>query len=637
MFHVKHRRLPLLLAFVLALGCLSPALAAEGDAPVFSDVAPDAWYAPYVAVCVEEGLMEGVGDGRFDPQGPLTRAQVVTLALRVHQRRSGGDGVLPEAPEEWGRMTLTFEDGEVWPCYHTDVWDSSGNGWFYGGRTHGSLYFTREAGWAGKDYQRATLDFGGQERFTGAVHFSDGGPNSSLTFTPDTPVDGTDRFFQVSRDWSARCLPGPDKWWRDAAYYREQVGLDDDYALRPSDDPARRGELLMALSAVSQGMLEPINAIDSFPDADAPNTPEGAVLDFYRAGILTGIDEYGTFAATQGLTRAETAAMAARLLRPQLRISFRPKAPEYAPYTLTELSVPEGFVRDETWTPAQNCMILERPDEPGQPQAILRADGTCLVLEDGCRVGAWWEHVEGDVELVELHKTDPSVWASVGVIDLTTGEMALPFGHYDACSILPDHTFLTRSDGRSPTEPYCLRDKAGRELAQLYDTAQWGLMADGLAPCYDQGSGLYGYVDLSGRWVIPPQYGSAQRFRSGCAVVSREIDGQWYDGVIDVQGREVLPFQYADLEYRGDGLYLDSCFGLDSRWVELDGAEAVNGFTADFELYRSNGYVALARRYLGRDLRPVTGRDFDWTGPIGPDGSGFVGKDGKICRIQFEL
>jgi hypothetical protein len=38
----------------------------------FSDVAASRWSAGYIAFCVEEGILSGVGDGNFDPEGKLT-------------------------------------------------------------------------------------------------------------------------------------------------------------------------------------------------------------------------------------------------------------------------------------------------------------------------------------------------------------------------------------------------------------------------------------------------------------------------------------------------------------------------------------------------------------------------------------
>ena len=48
----------------------------------FSDVDSGAWYAGAVDYVREHGLMEGVGEGRFDPEGSLTRAMLVTVLWR---------------------------------------------------------------------------------------------------------------------------------------------------------------------------------------------------------------------------------------------------------------------------------------------------------------------------------------------------------------------------------------------------------------------------------------------------------------------------------------------------------------------------------------------------------------------------
>ena len=49
----------------------------------FSDVSSGAYYADAVAWAVSEGVTQGVGSGRFDPNGKLTRAQVVTFLHRL--------------------------------------------------------------------------------------------------------------------------------------------------------------------------------------------------------------------------------------------------------------------------------------------------------------------------------------------------------------------------------------------------------------------------------------------------------------------------------------------------------------------------------------------------------------------------
>ena len=48
----------------------------------FSDVAAGSWYAPYVAWGVENGLINGVSDTYFDPNGRITRQDMATLISR---------------------------------------------------------------------------------------------------------------------------------------------------------------------------------------------------------------------------------------------------------------------------------------------------------------------------------------------------------------------------------------------------------------------------------------------------------------------------------------------------------------------------------------------------------------------------
>ena len=88
---------------------LSTALAAEGAR--FTDVASDAWYAPYVEVCAREGVMNGTGNNAFSPEKVLTNAEAAVLAARIHTLCRGGDGTFEQAPAEWGLVTIRLSDG----------------------------------------------------------------------------------------------------------------------------------------------------------------------------------------------------------------------------------------------------------------------------------------------------------------------------------------------------------------------------------------------------------------------------------------------------------------------------------------------------------------------------------------------
>ena len=99
-------------------------------------------------------------------------------------------------------------------------------------------------------------------------------------------------------------------------------------------DPARQAtrlELLTLMGGVIPAdMLAAINTITALPDTD-----DETVLRFYNAGVLTGVDGWGTFAPDRSLTRAETAALVARVARPELRQTFTPA--DYDPFTAAGL------------------------------------------------------------------------------------------------------------------------------------------------------------------------------------------------------------------------------------------------------------------------------------------------------------
>ena len=82
------------------------------------------------------------------------------------------------------------------------------------------------------------------------------------------------------------------------------------------EDPATRLDLAEWLcSALPMDSLTGLNAVTALPD-----TADGGVLALYRAGILTGVDQTGSFAGDRGLTRAELATVLARAADPGRRV-----------------------------------------------------------------------------------------------------------------------------------------------------------------------------------------------------------------------------------------------------------------------------------------------------------------------------
>lgn len=91
----------LLLAAVMLFTLAVTACAAEDTG--FSDVSADDWFCDAVRYCREKGLMDGVGDGRFDPNGSITRAMLATALYRRAGQPdvNGDDGFTDTLDGQW--------------------------------------------------------------------------------------------------------------------------------------------------------------------------------------------------------------------------------------------------------------------------------------------------------------------------------------------------------------------------------------------------------------------------------------------------------------------------------------------------------------------------------------------------------
>ncbi len=291
----------------------------------FVDVAADDWFAPYVDVCAEAGLMVGVGDGRFAPEKTLSWRECVILALRLHQMGQGGDGTFDPAPAEWNYYTLRTQADDA--LVSAGYLDFNGQGmdlhWIYlGSHIVSPLGF---------DLKTEDDMAWGQEMDRQPVTLTVNGVAYSGTFE----LYNQYLFFFLSEDEYARHNYKPpfegsmdlylwvgDTWYRDGWYYAQQNGLEE--LIFSSDN---RRSFARRMAEVTD--LPAINDISAsaIPDLDPRFAPE-AILELYRAGVLTGVDGLGTFSPDSTMTRAEAAAICARILRPELRVRFSLPGPQ---------------------------------------------------------------------------------------------------------------------------------------------------------------------------------------------------------------------------------------------------------------------------------------------------------------------
>ena len=186
---------------------------AEKELP-FEDVDPDQWYYESVYEAWELGLLDGMTETSYDPDGSLSVAQAIKLAAVLHQTARKG--------------AADLQNGT--PCWYTPY-----------------VAYAVEQGIVEAEYLQKT-----HQELSEAV----------------------------SRRELVHILFG---------------AMDDYPVLHPLEDGA-------------------------IPDVPQGSPNAGEVYAFYRAGILTGMDDRGTFCGEKGVRRSEVAAILVRLHDPARRL-----------------------------------------------------------------------------------------------------------------------------------------------------------------------------------------------------------------------------------------------------------------------------------------------------------------------------
>lgn len=288
------------------------------DAVDFSDVAAGSWYAGAVQVCSETGLMSGIGGGSFAPEDVLSYGECTALAARLLYASAGGTGSLPPAPEGYGQAVFLDESGTVIATAE----DIQAGGYRDVNEDGSESYRLPLAVPAllGGGTARLTLVLDGTERYTlaydGANDGEPGGAYYRYAIPADDPM-GMDFHDRLAACGGWNPSLSRSQWLLDACHYlKEQAGMDDLALRRGYSDRCTRAQCVALLSqALPAELLPRGNHISSLPD-----TQDASVLGFYQAGILDGTDAYGSFSGSQHLTRAQAAAILARIVRPELRL-----------------------------------------------------------------------------------------------------------------------------------------------------------------------------------------------------------------------------------------------------------------------------------------------------------------------------
>ena len=310
-------------------------------------------------------------------------------------------------------------------------------------------------------------------------------------------------------------------WWIDALWYAVENGILEDAALYTPlpQGPATRWDLARLMAATA-GELEPIREAAPDPGLDAKIWL--TVLPLYEAGILNGVDGSGAFHPEGTLTRAEAAAMAARITRPELRLT---DAPEALPAALAELGLPV------------------RPLLAEDQVLAITQDPTLIYTTDG-RVLDWTGALVYDLSAYDQY--DPFLADGVarvqkdglyGYVNQYTGTEIVPC-QYETATTYHYGVVLAGSQ----EEGFTAFNNFGEVLGTLDGSVNYDDTSEQLIQYVDESTGLYGYLNPDGSVAVEAAYPSVYPFSGGYAAVR---DESGLAGFINTEGELVIPCQFA--------------------------------------------------------------------------------------------
>ena len=95
----------------------------------FTDVSKTAWYAPVVAWAVDQGLVNGMGDGSFAPETPISRQHLCTVMARYLRKLGFESKTAVKAFDDDDLMEDTSRD-DIYFCAGLGLVNGVGNNLF---------------------------------------------------------------------------------------------------------------------------------------------------------------------------------------------------------------------------------------------------------------------------------------------------------------------------------------------------------------------------------------------------------------------------------------------------------------------------------------------------------------------------
>ena len=144
-------------------------------------------------------------------------------------------------------------------------------------------------------------------------------------FSPDGTLSAAEAVVMADRvhqtyTGGESTLANGNPWYQPYVDYAQENGLLDECTFSDYTAPISRAQMAQLLcNALPSKELEAINDLQGLPDLEPSHPNAQAIYTLYEAGVLTGSDAYGTFHPESSITRAEAAAILARLALPDQR------------------------------------------------------------------------------------------------------------------------------------------------------------------------------------------------------------------------------------------------------------------------------------------------------------------------------
>ena len=305
--------------------------------------------------------------------------------------------------------------------------------------------------------------------------------NSQNTFNPAGNIDNAAviaiaaRLHSIYKSDNASFDSGSSIWYEPYINYAINNGICDSN-INPSDISTRSFFVGILGNAVDDSILKQKNTINNGALSDVSGWYSNAVYAFYRAGILCGNDEYGTFAPDSPITRAEVAAIVMRLVKPSERVETVLTARPTSTYSimdddgsleaykqraiLANLKVLlNGEQKDERWQ--NDVWSVEHAEIPGDEIYVDKWD-----IELTYEAGAYYVNVPK-----RYFGEDSDAYKLVGWWSLYTGFRSFLTGYTGS---MPDGQFsdlyLSRPAVAAYTEKYTYSDFT-KDAQYLIDSA----------------------------------------------------------------------------------------------------------------------------------------------------------------------